>query len=88
MPIYTYRCEFCGEEVDLLARNLAEADIPRRHCEEDEHEICEGRLERQRVTRPTIGRPSFESGAVLGDGSVVKGHWGREAPKGKGWRRP
>lgn len=87
MPIYVYDCQGCGEEITMYSSiDLRDAE----YCHRD-HEPsveCIGALLRRKVQPVTLGKPSFQSGAVMSDGSIVKGHFGKTARKDKGWHRP
>lgn len=75
MPIYTYKCENCGVEVEQLTTFV------RRDCDELKHD-CGGRLVRLgRLERPAIGKPEHQMGAVLANGAKLKGHFGKEAKR-------
>lgn len=88
MPLYTYTCADCGDEMELLVL-FDERNRARLHSEEVEKSSCGGALARAGVERINVVSPGYEPGAVMLDGSVVKGHFGKEArKKGKGSYRP
>lgn len=91
MPIYTYRCRQCGLPVECVV-SYADRDKPMQHEGSNElertdpayRERCGGGLEREEgLESPTIGKPAFQSAAVLGNGDHLKGHFGKEAPRRK-----
>jgi predicted nucleic acid-binding Zn ribbon protein len=86
MPIYEFKCGVCGVVVESLL-SIRESTLPRTHSDLVEGEPCSGELVRQ-LSTPTLGRPSFEGGAVMSDGSHVRGSWGKANRSQKGWRRP
>ncbi len=74
MPIYGFKCVGCGEESDHVVKY------------EDRNKLirCEGcycKLVRDGVSAPNIGSPTFQMQAVMGNGSHVKGHFGKAAKK-------
>lgn len=76
MPQYEFTCQKCGEVEDHIV-HLSERDQPL------EHEGCGGSMVRNPVSLFQQGKESFQSGAILADGSKVKGHFGKMAP----WKR-
>lgn len=94
MPIYTYRCRQCGiieEHVvsyqDRDARMIHEG--PNGWDPPHGKEVCGGVMEREEgLESPTVGKPSFEGGAILESGAKVAGSFGKSARKKGGWFRP
>lgn len=85
MPLYTYRCRQCGMIEEHLA-SFADRDKPFQHEGpngwDPPHgkECCGGTMERQDgLELPTVGKPAFQTQAVLGSGAHLKGHFGKEA---------
>ena len=87
MPIYSFDCADCGEELEIICR-WDERDLARIHSEVEEESGCGGALVRCGVELPTVGEPSYEPGALMSDGSTVKGHFGKDARRKGGWHRP
>ncbi len=87
MPIFVFDCVDCGEEVEVIC-SLQERDVLRTHCFEKEASSCAGPLERRQVARITVGKPSYQCGAILSSGETVPGNFGKDAPKKKGRWRP
>lgn len=89
MPIYTYECAKCHKVSEHIVK-YSERDEPMA-CDEIEYDRqgqCGGGLVRNTAPEmPTIGKPSFQPGVVLGNGKKVAGHFGKSARKG-GWHRP
>jgi predicted nucleic acid-binding Zn ribbon protein len=77
MPLYTYRCQKCQRLVELIVK-YKYRDQPWTH--EDE---CGGKLVREGLELPTIGKSGFQTKAVLSDGSHLAGHFGKEASRRK-----
>jgi putative FmdB family regulatory protein len=73
MPIYSYTCKQCGQAVEQIVTYARRDNLA--HCE------CGGELQRSGVEAFALGKPTFEMGAIMRDGSRVKGHFGKEAPK-------
>lgn len=91
MPLYTYRCRQCGLIEEHLVK-YEDRDKPMQHEGSNEwertdpayRERCGGSLEREGgLEAPTIGKPAFQSQAVLGNGDHIKGHFGKEAVRRK-----
>jgi len=78
MPIWEYDCDKCGELVEAVW-SYERRDDPQ------VHEGCGGNLVRRGVQQFAMGKPSFQPGAVLSDGTKVPGHFGKSAPKKGGW---
>lgn len=87
MPIFVFDCEVCDEEIEVILP-LSRRDEVRLHCGVVEESDCLGTLKRQPVARISIGKPSYQCGAILSSGETVPGNFGKDAPKKKGWRRP
>lgn len=82
MPIFTYTCAKCDAVVEQIV-SFKDRDEPR------SHDGCMGGLVRNTAPElPTLGKPSFQPGVVLGNGKKLAGHFGKDARKGKGWHRP
>lgn len=80
MPMYTFACADCGGEVEVITP-FADRDRSRLHSEEVEGSGCGGALIRGGVEKITIVSSGFEPGAVMSDGSIRRGHFGKEARK-------
>lgn len=88
MPIYEYICDGCGEKL-IMFSSIEKRDDTCAHDEQEPGAECSGRLVRQKVSQVTVGKPGYQMGAVMSDGSIVKGHFGKDARRGeKGWHRP
>lgn len=82
MPIYTMKCAKCGWVGEQILP-LRERNKPQKHDD------CGGKLTRDsEVELPTLGKPSFQGGVILGNGKKVPGHFGKAARMKKGWHRP
>jgi hypothetical protein len=85
--MYTFSCTDCGDELEIIT-SFEDRDRSRLHSEEIEGSECGGALVRHGVEKINLGEASYQPGAVLSDGSVVKGHFGKTARKKGGWYRP
>jgi len=72
MPLYEYSCQK-GHYAEVLTR-LSDREAAVCCC------VCGAEMARL-PSAPTLGKPAFQSGAILGDGQVIKGHWGKDAPR-------
>ena len=101
MPIYTYDCTECrwhGDRVVSLGLQNKEADS--QFCDQrvyltledmnaEKVSVCGGKLKREEIPLGTRHIVKEEYGAVLSNGEVVPGHWGKEAPnERKKWTPP
>ncbi|MFA4944407.1 MAG: FmdB family zinc ribbon protein [Lentisphaeria bacterium] len=75
MPLYQYECEVCHLEEEHQV-SIQERDT------EFTCPNCGGKMTRQ-VTAAKIGREKVGMGVILSDGSRVRGHFGREAPRAR-----
>ena len=74
MPIYTFECTDCeAKEEHLVA--LKERDRESFLCSE-----C-GEPMKRLIDAPTLGKPAYQMGAVMGNGERVAGHFGKFAKK-------
>ena len=94
MPIYTYRCRQCGI-IEEHVVSYQDRDKPMQHEGPNGwdppayKERCGGSLEREEgLEVPTVGKPSFEGGAILESGAKVPGRFGKLNRKKGGWYRP
>jgi putative FmdB family regulatory protein len=88
MPIYEYVCDKCGEKLTVLS-SIEKRDEVYSHESQEPGADCSGQLQRQKFAQVTVGKPSYQMGAVMSDGSIVRGHFGKDANRGgKGWHRP
>jgi putative FmdB family regulatory protein len=78
MPIWEYDCDKCGAVVEAVF-SFERRDNP------FEHEGCGGNLIRRKVQQFKMGSPSFQGGAIMGDGTFVKGNWDGSYRNKKGW---
>ena len=83
MPIFSYRCESCGEDVERITA-FAARDEPMQHGTA----FCGGTLKRHGVELFSTGKPSFQTMAITANGQHVAGHFGKSARSSKGWHRP
>jgi putative FmdB family regulatory protein len=81
MPMYTYVCTDCGEEVEFIV-SIAERDQAYAHAN------CGGALTRLQVESFQIGAPSYVPGAVTSQGELIPGHFGKDARKKGGRYKP
>ncbi len=75
MPLYTYACE-CGHEYEEIVK-YEERDTVLISCEK-----CRKRMKRA-VDGAKLGKPPYQMAAVMGDGRVVPGHFGKEAKRNR-----
>jgi len=72
MPLYGFNCE-CGAYAEIML-SISERD----------HEMlcpkCSRPMQRE-IAAPALHGEPYQMQAILGDGSKVKGHFGREAPR-------
>jgi putative FmdB family regulatory protein len=80
MPVYDYVCAQCKECCEQL-RAVEERDAEMPVCG------CGGVLRRVLLVAPKLGQERYQMKAVLGDGSHVAGHFGKQAPLYKGAKR-
>lgn len=78
MPMYTFDCTDCGDEVELVVK-YDDRDQSRLHSEEDEDSDCGGALVRRGVEPFKLGSEPYQMKAILQDGTKVKGHFGKTA---------
>ena len=73
MPIYSYRCEECGAEYEVICR----------YDERDNQDCgsCGKKMTRAVAEKITIGKSGYQPGVILGSGEKVKGHFGKDARK-------
>ena len=88
MPIYSYRCRQCGLIEDHVV-SYVDRDKFMQHdgpyeCSRNYRDKCGGSLERvEGLELPTLGKPSFQTQAVLANGDHIAGHFGKEAVRRK-----
>ena len=78
MPVYELHCSKCGP----VDRYCSYAERDKQKCD-----TCGSQLIREGLDAPTIGKPSFQSGAVLSSGEKIAGNFKTARKKG-GWHRP
>ena len=74
MPMYTYQCS-CGFSKEELV-TIAERNLVNFVCSD-----CGKKLKRIIDGAPMYAGEPYQMQAVLADGSKVKGHFGKEAPR-------
>lgn len=74
MPMYTYVCRNCGENYEHVVP-YDKRDAVRFKCE-----ACGKRLKRAGVEAFKLGSPRYQCGAIMNNGAVIPGHFGKEAP--------
>lgn len=79
MPMYTFDCCDCGAELEVVLP-MSERDNARMHTDEEDTG-CGGALVRRQLEKVNIVSPGYEPGALMSDGSIQKGHFGKEARK-------
>lgn len=75
MPCYEYRCTQCGLEEDRIVR-IADRDTQTCDCGQN---LCRVEISESQARMDSF----FVGGAILGDGSVVKGNFGRRRERGR-----
>jgi putative FmdB family regulatory protein len=76
MPIYTFICSGCGYQEEQLLK-YQERDTPFT-CPS-----CGDPMNRRGGEITHIGKESYQMKAVLGTGEHVKGHFGKDAKRGR-----
>ena len=74
MPLYTFKCHDCDFEEDSII-SMSERDTVQISCPK-----C-GTFMKRMMNAPTIGRPAYQMGAVMGSGEHIAGHFGKDAGK-------
>jgi putative FmdB family regulatory protein len=72
MPLYDFQCVSCGQQEEHFCA-MVERDLIELACFR-----CGKRLRRM-VSAPAYHGEPYQMGVVLGDGTRVKGHFGKEA---------
>jgi hypothetical protein len=85
MPIYTFKCRECEATVEVICTY-------ERRGAGWTHDTsgCNGGLDPvEGLEAPTLGKPSFQTQAILENGAKVSGQFGKFARRKKaGWHRP
>lgn len=77
MPMYTYVCPKC----DKTQEHLAKCHERVQSCE------CGGWMERRGLEIFAMGKPAYQMAGILGDGTHVPGHFGKNAKRDKSKRK-
>ena len=74
MPIYTFKCPDCDFKEESIV-TVNERDVVKISCPQ----CCTFMV--RMIDIPTLGKPAHQMGAIMGNGVVVSGEFGKSARK-------